>query len=213
MNIRTSPARACGRSASPWASSSLLVGFVVGWSIVAVGAVIALVFALPLGPRHRARVAAWPRSAPRSSRSGAPSRGACAPRRAPAPAPTRPRGRADAAQRLPRAVDARARRRDRRARHGAGARVHGRPGVPQAGPADTRPRPARRLPRGRVRRHDVHLEPEPADVSRRTAFVRNNGFLGKQPSFTILSNHCAHLGCPVQPNGAARDKKTASTRT
>jgi quinol---cytochrome c reductase iron-sulfur subunit, bacillus type len=46
-------------------------------------------------------------------------------------------------------------------------------------------------------------------VSRRTAFVRNNGQVsvtlnGKQtsqPSFTIISNHCAHLGCPVQPNG------------
>jgi Rieske Fe-S protein len=38
-------------------------------------------------------------------------------------------------------------------------------------------------------------------VSHRTAFVRNNGFLGDQPSFTVLSNHCAHLGCPVQPNG------------
>jgi menaquinol-cytochrome c reductase iron-sulfur subunit len=37
-------------------------------------------------------------------------------------------------------------------------------------------------------------------VSRRTAFIRYNGFLGSQPSFTILSNHCAHLGCPVQPN-------------
>ena len=42
-----------------------------------------------------------------------------------------------------------------------------------------------------------------ASVSRKTAFVRNNGFLGKQPSYTIISNHCAHLGCPVQPNGAA----------
>lgn len=37
-------------------------------------------------------------------------------------------------------------------------------------------------------------------VSRRTAFIRNNGFLGRLPSFTILSNHCAHLGCPVEPN-------------
>jgi menaquinol-cytochrome c reductase iron-sulfur subunit len=36
-------------------------------------------------------------------------------------------------------------------------------------------------------------------VSRLTAFVRNNGFLEDQPSFTILSSHCAHLGCPVQP--------------
>ena len=43
--------------------------------------------------------------------------------------------------------------------------------------------------------------PSQAAVSRRTAFIRYNGFLGRLPSFTILSNHCAHLGCPVQPNG------------
>jgi len=39
------------------------------------------------------------------------------------------------------------------------------------------------------------------EVSRRTAYVRYNGQLRGQPSFTIISNHCAHLGCPVQPNG------------
>ncbi len=39
------------------------------------------------------------------------------------------------------------------------------------------------------------------EVSRRTAFVRYNGQLNGQPSFTIISNHCAHLGCPVQANG------------
>jgi len=39
------------------------------------------------------------------------------------------------------------------------------------------------------------------EVSRKTAFIRNNGMLGKYPSYTIISNHCAHLGCPVQPNG------------
>jgi Rieske Fe-S protein len=44
--------------------------------------------------------------------------------------------------------------------------------------------------------------PAQGKVSRRTAFVRNNGLLGTQPSFTIISNHCAHLGCPVQPNTA-----------
>jgi Rieske Fe-S protein len=42
--------------------------------------------------------------------------------------------------------------------------------------------------------------PEQGEVSRRTAFVRNNGLLAAKPSFTIISNHCAHLGCPVQPN-------------
>ena len=45
-------------------------------------------------------------------------------------------------------------------------------------------------------------------VSRRTAFVRYNGPLGKLPSFTIISNHCAHLGCPVQPNGPLDNKNT-----
>ena len=39
------------------------------------------------------------------------------------------------------------------------------------------------------------------EVSRRTAFVRYNGQLNGQPSFTVISNHCAHLGCPVQANG------------
>jgi Rieske Fe-S protein len=48
-------------------------------------------------------------------------------------------------------------------------------------------------------------DPSAGDVSRRTAYIRNNGNVrvnGQNlPSFTILSNHCAHLGCPVQPNG------------
>ena len=43
--------------------------------------------------------------------------------------------------------------------------------------------------------------PEQGEVSRRTAYVRNNGFKDGQPSFTILSNRCVHLGCPVQVNG------------
>jgi Rieske Fe-S protein len=44
--------------------------------------------------------------------------------------------------------------------------------------------------------------PNAGEVSRRTAFVRNNGFTeGGEPSFTILYSRCVHLGCPVQPNG------------
>ena len=49
------------------------------------------------------------------------------------------------------------------------------------------------------------IDPAEGEVSRRTAFIRNNGTLttkGQQvPSFTIISNRCAHLGCPVQANG------------
>jgi Rieske Fe-S protein len=48
-------------------------------------------------------------------------------------------------------------------------------------------------------------DPSEGETSRRTAFVRNNGSVqsGSQPvpSFTVISNRCAHLGCPVQANG------------
>jgi Rieske Fe-S protein len=43
--------------------------------------------------------------------------------------------------------------------------------------------------------------PKQGEVSRRTAFVRNNGADTGVPSFTILYSRCVHLGCPVQPNG------------
>jgi menaquinol-cytochrome c reductase iron-sulfur subunit len=44
--------------------------------------------------------------------------------------------------------------------------------------------------------------PEQGEVTRRTAFVRNNGPTeGGEQSFTILYSRCVHLGCPVQPNG------------
>ena len=49
------------------------------------------------------------------------------------------------------------------------------------------------------------MHPEAGDVSRRTAYIRNNGQLKGEPSFTIISNRCAHLGCPVQPNGPVQD--------
>jgi len=47
--------------------------------------------------------------------------------------------------------------------------------------------------------------PEAGNVSRRTAYIRNNGQLKGEPSLTIISNRCAHLGCPVQPNGPVQD--------
>jgi len=64
------------------------------------------------------------------------------------------------------------------------------------------------------------IDPSEGEVSRRTAFIRNNGTLtvkGKpQPSFTIISNRCAHLGCPVQangPTGAILGMKTITEHT
>jgi Rieske Fe-S protein len=49
-------------------------------------------------------------------------------------------------------------------------------------------------------------DPAAGEVSRRTAYIRYNGLLRNQPSFTIISNRCAHLGCPVQPNGPVEAK-------
>ena len=58
-------------------------------------------------------------------------------------------------------------------------------------------------------------DPAEGATSRRTAFIRNNGSVqsGSEqvPSFTIISNRCAHLGCPVQangPTGATRNEVT-----
>ena len=47
------------------------------------------------------------------------------------------------------------------------------------------------------------------DVSKRTAYIRNNGLsANKEPSFTIIYSRCVHLGCPVQPSGPSEDKVT-----
>ena len=43
--------------------------------------------------------------------------------------------------------------------------------------------------------------PNIGEVTRRTMFIRNNGAVDGVPSFTTLYSRCAHLGCPVQPNG------------
>jgi Rieske Fe-S protein len=44
-------------------------------------------------------------------------------------------------------------------------------------------------------------DPPTGEVSRRAAYVRNNGVVGDRPSFTIMSSRCTHVGCPTQPNG------------
>ena len=54
-------------------------------------------------------------------------------------------------------------------------------------------------------------DPKEGEVSRRTAYIRNNGFLGKLPSFTIISSRCTHVGCPTQPNGPLEKKEKIET--
>ncbi len=57
------------------------------------------------------------------------------------------------------------------------------------------------------------LDPSEGEITRRTAYIRNNGFLGDKPSFTVLSNRCAHLGCPVQPNGPMFERRKVDQKT
>jgi Rieske Fe-S protein len=56
-------------------------------------------------------------------------------------------------------------------------------------------------------------DPAQGEVTRRTAYIRNNGVTNGTPSFTIISNRCAHLGCPVQPNGPIDNTKQKQFHT
>jgi Rieske Fe-S protein len=66
-------------------------------------------------------------------------------------------------------------------------------------------------PEGEWRIATFATKPDVGDVTRLTVFVRYNGLLAQQPSFTILSNHCVHLGCPVQPNGPVKRDEVTKT--
>jgi quinol---cytochrome c reductase iron-sulfur subunit, bacillus type len=57
------------------------------------------------------------------------------------------------------------------------------------------------------------LDPSAGEVSRRTAYIRNNGLKEGLPSFTIISNRCVHLGCPVQPGGPITDEEAKTFTT
>lgn len=62
--------------------------------------------------------------------------------------------------------------------------------------------PLENFPEGEWRVAQFTSVPEQGQVSNRTAFIRNNGPTADgQPSFTIVSNRCVHLGCPTQPGG------------
>jgi Rieske Fe-S protein len=51
------------------------------------------------------------------------------------------------------------------------------------------------------------------EVARRAAYVRNNGVVGHEPSFTVMSSRCTHVGCPTQPNGPLFTEQRSGERT
>ncbi len=184
----------------------LLVGFVVSWTIVAIGALIALLFAF-LWIRDLARGSKLDEASPEVK-----------PERRPPKAPAaekRPSREPAAAERYPRNEFLEI------TTLGLGAVIGALVTLPVIGfivvesfsrnhppPQDLGPVSA--FPEGKFLITTFTSNPSQGFVSRRTAFIRNNGFLGKEPSFTFLSNHCAHLGCPVQPNGEV--KQNLATR-
>ena len=61
--------------------------------------------------------------------------------------------------------------------------------------------PISAFPEGEFTAVTFLADPGAGEVSRRAAYVRYNGLLGAEPSFTIMSSRCTHVGCPTQPNG------------
>jgi menaquinol-cytochrome c reductase iron-sulfur subunit len=68
-------------------------------------------------------------------------------------------------------------------------------------------------PQGKWQIVHFFLDKAEGEVTRRVAYIRYNGLLGTEPSFTIISNRCAHLGCPVQPLGLVQQTSKDATGT
>jgi len=178
----------------------LLVGVVLGWLIVAIGAAIAALFGF-----------LWIREVTRPVRAAEPPVAAESPTRA------APQGRKATPEpgegeiiRFPRSKFLEG------ATLGLGGVIGGIVTLPVAGFAllppfidqgtdDVDVGALDEFPENRFVITTFLLDPEQGEVSRRTAYVRNNGLLDGNASFTILSSRCVHLGCPVQVNGLPID--------
>lgn len=73
--------------------------------------------------------------------------------------------------------------------------------------------PTDNFPEGEWREATFLSDPSIGEVSRRTAFVRYNGTPDDLPNYTIISNRCVHLGCPVQASGPRKDEERETVET
>jgi menaquinol-cytochrome c reductase iron-sulfur subunit len=182
----------------------LLVGLIINWILAAVGAVVALVFGF-----------LWIREATREVR------------RAPVPAaPAEPAvselaldEQEEEPERYPRSVFLEL------STLGIGAAIGGVVTVPALGfmiaPAFVGQKhdeidlgPLTNFPQNEWVTATFQSNPdEPGDVSKRTAFIRNNGVANELPSLTIISNRCVHMGCPTQPGGLLQKAKEVQTKS
>jgi menaquinol-cytochrome c reductase iron-sulfur subunit len=187
----------------------LLVGVILGWLIVAIGAAIAAIFGFLWIRELTSDVRAEPAPPP--------------PEPAPTRAPARPgqRGVIEPGEgevvRFPRSRFLEA------STLGLGAVIGAIVTVPVAGFALVPPfidqegddidvGPVEDFPENSFVITTYLWAPEQGEVARRTAYIRNNGFLDGVPSFTILSSRCVHLGCPVQVNGLPIDDEKTVER-
>jgi Rieske Fe-S protein len=183
----------------------LLVGLVVSWAAVAVGGAIALVFGF-----------LWVRDVMVAHR--APAAPAVAPASPPPPVPA-----VGERERFPRNKFLEA------STLGIGTAIGGLVTVPplvfallppflKQGTKDIDVGPLDDYPEGQWVVTTFLADPSEGEVTSRTAYIRNNGSAkdpqtGRQePSFTIISNRCAHLGCPTQPNGLVQDQKAKTEK-
>jgi len=83
--------------------------------------------------------------------------------------------------------------------------------APRHRPVDLGPISA--FPEGKFVVATFLADPQAGEVSRRAAYVRNNGLVGNVPSFTIMSSRCTHVGCPTQPNGPVFAQQRQAERT
>jgi Rieske Fe-S protein len=184
----------------------LLVGLIISWWIVGIGALIALAFAfLWVRDLTVGTPLAHAEEVPPERPTGAPLPAPVGEAGAPLPAP---------GERFPRSKFLEA------STLGVGAVIGGVVTAPalgfmvippflKQGVKDIDVGPLSEFPEGKFVVVTFTSNASQGEVSRRTAYVRYNGQLNGLPSFTIISNHCAHLGCPVQPNGPL-DQKGAS---
>jgi Rieske Fe-S protein len=69
------------------------------------------------------------------------------------------------------------------------------------------------FPEGRFVIATFLADPHAGEVSRRAAYIRNNGQLAGLPSFTAMSSRCTHVGCPTQPNGPVFNQQHHTEQT